>query len=284
MKRLSTQHLDVHLYPCLLGLFHRCHSPPPALDSPPQGKLRFRSPPGAFVLLGILLVVTGLIVAVIGYWPHHRYNTSSLLTPPPPPQSHPHVERLKLIGPVIMGIGLFVFICANTLLYENRDTETRILLQNRESIQGPNHIALHTSSRDPALTKKTWEESSGELDNRRNVLIRAQLLCPPSNNLSASLASIRSDPCISSKTSVGDKWRHVLEAQGRGYSSDVRLDITDEEGKNNFLEVPSKEVQSRSWPRLERGEGSYTKLHNAKERELDEGERESSQETVPELA
>ncbi|XP_010182671.1 PREDICTED: transmembrane protein 200B, partial [Mesitornis unicolor] len=38
-------------------------------------------------------------------------------------------EKLKLIGPVIMGIGLFIFICANTMLYENRDMETRRLMQ-----------------------------------------------------------------------------------------------------------------------------------------------------------
>nr|XP_013810400.1 PREDICTED: transmembrane protein 200B-like [Apteryx mantelli mantelli] len=41
----------------------------------------------------------------------------------------PHSEKLKLIGPVIMGIGLFIFICANTMLYENRDMETRLLMQ-----------------------------------------------------------------------------------------------------------------------------------------------------------
>ncbi|XP_009988718.1 PREDICTED: transmembrane protein 200B, partial [Tauraco erythrolophus] len=41
----------------------------------------------------------------------------------------PHSEKLKLIGPVIMGIGLFIFICANTMLYENRDMETRRLMQ-----------------------------------------------------------------------------------------------------------------------------------------------------------
>lgn len=40
----------------------------------------------------------------------------------------PH-ERLRLLGPVVMGVGLFVFICANTLLYENRDLETRRLRQ-----------------------------------------------------------------------------------------------------------------------------------------------------------
>ncbi|KAM4700635.1 transmembrane protein 200B [Discoglossus pictus] len=281
MKRLSTQHLDVRLYSRLLGLFRRCHSSPPSPDSPPQGQLRFRSLPGAFVFLGILLVLTGLIVAVIGYWPHRSSNPS---TSTPSSQPRPHEERLKLIGPVIMGVGLFVFICANTLLYENRDTETRRLLQNREAIQRPTPIASSTNRRGPAPTHKTWGESSGELDNRRNVLIRAQLLCPPSNDLSVSLASIRSDPCISTIPRVGDEWRHMAETQGRGYSSDVRLDITEDEGKKGYLVVPHKEIQSRSWPRLERVEGGYEKLQNDKERQMEEGERDSSQETVPELA
>lgn len=34
-----------------------------------------------------------------------------------------HIERMKLAGPVVMGVGLFIFICAATLLYENRDRE-----------------------------------------------------------------------------------------------------------------------------------------------------------------
>ncbi|EPY87947.1 hypothetical protein CB1_000207009 [Camelus ferus] len=38
-----------------------------------------------------------------------------------------------------MGVGLFVFICANTLLYENRDLETRRLRQGvlRAQALGP---------------------------------------------------------------------------------------------------------------------------------------------------
>uniref|UniRef100_A0A9W3EG17 Transmembrane protein 200B n=1 Tax=Camelus bactrianus TaxID=9837 RepID=A0A9W3EG17_CAMBA len=44
-----------------------------------------------------------------------------------------------LLGPVVMGVGLFVFICANTLLYENRDLETRRLRQGvlRAQALGP---------------------------------------------------------------------------------------------------------------------------------------------------
>ncbi|KAL1259533.1 hypothetical protein QQF64_010110 [Cirrhinus molitorella] len=86
---------------------------------PVIGGLHLRSPPGACLLFAGVLLIVGIGVAVGGYWnsqprrqtPHHvsTGRTSS--------------EKLKLIGPVIMGVGLFIFICANTILYENRDRE-----------------------------------------------------------------------------------------------------------------------------------------------------------------
>lgn len=45
-----------------------------------------------------------------------------------------HSERMKLLGPVIMGVGLFILICANTVLYENRDRETQMLLAQMRSV------------------------------------------------------------------------------------------------------------------------------------------------------
>lgn len=88
---------------------------------PVIGGLRLRSAPGACLLFAGVLLIVGIGVAVGGYWnghprrqpPHHASSgrTSS--------------EKLKLIGPVIMGVGLFIFICANTILYENRDQELR---------------------------------------------------------------------------------------------------------------------------------------------------------------
>ncbi|KAM8975084.1 transmembrane protein 200B [Pelodytes ibericus] len=273
MKRISTHRLDLRQFPCFLWLFRRCH-PSTGTDTLPKGKLRFRSIPGAFVFVGVFLVLVGLTVAVIGYWPHRSDGPAPSVPPPP---SRPHVERLKLVGPVIMGVGLFVFICANTLLYENRDAETRQLLQNLVATQGPKHIALASKHGGEMPAQNTWGESSGELDNRRNILIRAQLLCPPINNLSASLVSIHSDPCISSFPQVGDIWKHKEEAE-RGYSSDMKLNMADVS-----LEVPHRGRKSRSWPRMERAEEGYTKLDNTTDTELEET-RESSQETVPEMA
>ncbi|XP_061453260.1 transmembrane protein 200B [Rhineura floridana] len=108
-----------------------------------KGQLRMRSTSGAFVMVGVSVVLVGMTIAVIGYWPHRtRSGGGSRLSNASAtdeikkeakafahPRPFPHNEKLKLIGPVIMGIGLFIFICANTMLYENRDMETRLLMQ-----------------------------------------------------------------------------------------------------------------------------------------------------------
>ncbi|XP_026218068.1 uncharacterized protein tmem200ca [Anabas testudineus] len=36
-------------------------------------------------------------------------------------------DRLKVFGPLIMGIGIFLFICANAVLHENRDKKTKVI-------------------------------------------------------------------------------------------------------------------------------------------------------------
>ncbi|KAM3861405.1 transmembrane protein 200A [Diretmus argenteus] len=42
-------------------------------------------------------------------------------------QQHRHSERMKMLGPFTMGIGIFIFICANAILHENRDRETKVI-------------------------------------------------------------------------------------------------------------------------------------------------------------
>ncbi|NWV26233.1 T200B protein, partial [Origma solitaria] len=112
----------------------------PPTEPPVKGQLRMRSPAGAFVMVGISVVLVGMTIAVVGYWPHRGHggagasagNTSvagDMRREVAAGRHVPHSEKLKLIGPVIMGIGLFIFICANTMLYENRDMETRQLMQ-----------------------------------------------------------------------------------------------------------------------------------------------------------
>ncbi|XP_012686841.1 transmembrane protein 200A [Clupea harengus] len=112
-----------------------------------QGKLRIKSLPGAFLVLGVVVVVVGTALAVAGYWPYRSQRSSlpgqggvvltdsqgsgwGLLTA----ASLIHSERMKLLGPVIMGVGLFILICANTVLYENRDRETQMLLAQMRNV------------------------------------------------------------------------------------------------------------------------------------------------------
>ncbi|NWY05363.1 T200C protein, partial [Nothoprocta ornata] len=150
-----------------------------------KGKLKLCSISGLIALCGILVLLVGIALAVVGYWPKpsHMYREGSLggsrqlvpqggtpknrswsqaashpETPPganssttatmqgspqsPPTSSSPqasmsflfrlfsgylHSDKLKVLGPLIMGIGIFLFICANAVLHENRDKKTKII-------------------------------------------------------------------------------------------------------------------------------------------------------------
>lgn len=157
-----------------------------------KGKLKLCSISGLIALCGILVLLVGIAMAVMGYWPKadgarkeggkqlppsssgHRVPTTgnssssgsknrpkshlgsvggvnsssvgtSRSTPParstsPSPassasvgfffrifSSYLHSDKLKVFGPLIMGIGIFLFICANAVLHENRDKKTKII-------------------------------------------------------------------------------------------------------------------------------------------------------------
>lgn len=157
-----------------------------------KGKLKLCSISGLIALCGILVLLVGIAMAVVGYWPKangaskegnkqlplagtgHQVqamanssnsgqerpgsvhpgisgevNSSSVgaprSTPParsaaPSPSSsksagfffrifsgYLHSDKLKVFGPLIMGIGIFLFICANAVLHENRDKKTKII-------------------------------------------------------------------------------------------------------------------------------------------------------------
>ncbi|NXD90170.1 T200C protein, partial [Chaetorhynchus papuensis] len=151
-----------------------------------KGKLKLCSLSGFIALCGILVLLVGIALAVVGYWPKPSqvYRESSfgkgqhsapqggtptnrsqsqegvqagihLESPPranistttttggsPPTSSSPqasagflfrlfssylHSDKLKVLGPLIMGIGIFLFICANAVLHENRDKKTKII-------------------------------------------------------------------------------------------------------------------------------------------------------------
>nr|XP_031546021.1 transmembrane protein 200C [Vicugna pacos] len=160
-----------------------------------KGKLKLCSISGLIALCGILVLLVGIAMAVVGYWPkangtnregvkqlppagsgrraptmtnsssssgsknrsrNHAgipdgVNASSVGAPrSTPPARSPalsssssssssvgfffrifsgylHSDKLKVFGPLIMGIGIFLFICANAVLHENRDKKTKII-------------------------------------------------------------------------------------------------------------------------------------------------------------
>ncbi|KAM6135306.1 transmembrane protein 200C [Pterocles gutturalis] len=154
-----------------------------------KGKLKLCSLSGFIALCGILVLLVGIALAVMGYWPKpnqvyregsftgsrhlapqggtpknrswsqegaragihpeppHRANSSTTATTRGSPQfpttssspqasvgflfrlfsSYLHSDKLKVLGPLIMGIGIFLFICANAVLHENRDKKTKII-------------------------------------------------------------------------------------------------------------------------------------------------------------
>ncbi|XP_059194416.1 uncharacterized protein LOC131975695 [Centropristis striata] len=120
-----------------------------------QTKLHLRSGPGVWLLLGVMVVLVGMSVAVVGYVsaPPKRV-TSGPVTP---------IDRMKLAGPVVMGVGLFIFICAATLLYENRDLEVRRLdtPDDLEDLKGGD--GWEDSQEQPSFScEEPWECKDGE--------------------------------------------------------------------------------------------------------------------------
>ncbi|XP_069816193.1 transmembrane protein 200C [Dendropsophus ebraccatus] len=146
-----------------------------------KGKLKLCSISGLIALCGILVLLVGVAMAVMGYWPksysvyhgnlgtnkakfssgdtnissanknlswsHHnshgantfKVNDTNLRSRQQKTSTgssgflagffsgYLHSDNLKVFGPLIMGIGIFLFICANAVLHENRDKKTKII-------------------------------------------------------------------------------------------------------------------------------------------------------------
>ncbi|KAL8186513.1 UNVERIFIED_CONTAM: hypothetical protein K2H54_073286 [Gekko kuhli] len=107
-----------------------------------RGKIRLYSPSGFFLVLGVLVAFLGIAMAILGYWPQkdpflEPRNTLSLNETQVIEkeggiiirffEQHLHSDKMKMLGPFTMGIGIFIFICANAMLHENRDKETKII-------------------------------------------------------------------------------------------------------------------------------------------------------------
>ncbi|NXE91793.1 T200A protein, partial [Menura novaehollandiae] len=107
-----------------------------------RGKIRLYSPSGFFLVLGVLIAFFGIAMAILGYWPQKEQllgsednlsvNETRILRSQGSIllrffEQHVHSDKMKMLGPFTMGIGIFIFICANAILHENRDKETKII-------------------------------------------------------------------------------------------------------------------------------------------------------------
>ncbi|XP_029308331.1 uncharacterized protein LOC115021799 [Cottoperca gobio] len=120
-----------------------------------QTQLHLRSAPGVWLLLGVVVVLVGMAVAVAGY-------VSAAPKPVMTGRGSTHIERMKLAGPVVMGVGLFIFICAATLLYENRDLEVlrRGTPDDLEDLKGGD--SWEDSQEQPSFScQEQWEDKDG---------------------------------------------------------------------------------------------------------------------------
>lgn len=124
-------------------------------SNPLRTKLHLRSAPGVWLLLGVLVVLVGMGVAVAGY--------VSAAPKPPGGRGSSHTERMKLAGPVIMGVGLFIFICAATLLYENRDLQD-LRLETPEDLEDLKGGSGWEDSQASFSCQERWEGGEGELE------------------------------------------------------------------------------------------------------------------------
>ncbi|XP_052398947.1 transmembrane protein 200C [Carassius gibelio] len=137
-----------------------------------KGKLKLCSVSGLVAAVGILVLLVGVAMAVLGYWPKESPLYPGLMTTQDSPRTYEsrgslnvtgrppwdlldqdfrssngtaeldppklgaftafinrylYSDKMKVFGPLIMGIGIFLFICGNAVLHENRDKKTKII-------------------------------------------------------------------------------------------------------------------------------------------------------------
>uniref|UniRef100_H2ZTG0 Transmembrane protein 200B n=1 Tax=Latimeria chalumnae TaxID=7897 RepID=H2ZTG0_LATCH len=259
-----------------------------------KGQIRVHSPSGFFAGLGIFIVMVGMALAVVGYLPQRgRHGALGARARAANDSSAPHSEvgvrlllpaqpvlsghKMKLIGPVIMGVGLFIFICASTMLYENRDKETQVLIQKRLAL-------LPTMSAEPPIQRS----------RRDRCYWRENLRVADPKTVGGCEACSCIDPLSSGHLGGGGKWtdsythntlqttvqllRHKQPSpsvslhtgrENKGFRSEVQLNAAGQSasidlGRNGaILLEPSEERKNRSWPRLDRiNIRKYMKLEN----------------------
>ncbi|XP_010883047.1 uncharacterized protein LOC105018929 [Esox lucius] len=175
-------------------------------------KLRLRSPPGAWLMVGAVVVMVGMVVAIAGY--------ASSTSNPVGGRVSSHSDRMKLLGPVIMGLGLFIFICAGTLLFENRDRESRKL----ESLDKLKEQGKRKRKKMREQCRKKCDRDDVELGNQREHSDRHLPLpeeCPPPvpprvpRQGGSDLEIVSEGELRTLLPNEGQRWRQVGEVVGR---------------------------------------------------------------------
>ncbi|CAG05313.1 unnamed protein product, partial [Tetraodon nigroviridis] len=108
-----------------------------------KAKLKLVSVSGLVAALGVLVLLVGMAMAALGYWPRGGLffpggggwspggaNGTSQRGPGLLTRllnRYLHSDRLKVLGPLVMGTGIFLFICANAVLHETRDKKTKVI-------------------------------------------------------------------------------------------------------------------------------------------------------------
>ncbi|XP_029385548.1 uncharacterized protein tmem200ca isoform X2 [Echeneis naucrates] len=85
-------------------------------------------------------------------------------------------DSLKVFGPLIMGIGIFLFICANAVLHENRDKKTKVI--NLRDIYST-VIDLHSLRRPNSFSHSTHHSSANPLNGLVNYVQSKSLESKP---------------------------------------------------------------------------------------------------------
>ncbi|XP_067220144.1 transmembrane protein 200C [Chanodichthys erythropterus] len=120
-----------------------------------KGKVKLCSASGLVAALGVLILLVGIAMAVLGYWPRvptdradaaarrakqANLTSNNMMVVADRNSSsrslgffhslfagYLYSDNLKVFGPLVMGIGIFLFICANAVLHEDRDKKTKII-------------------------------------------------------------------------------------------------------------------------------------------------------------
>uniref|UniRef100_A0AAZ3PF49 Uncharacterized protein n=1 Tax=Oncorhynchus tshawytscha TaxID=74940 RepID=A0AAZ3PF49_ONCTS len=151
----------------------------------------------------------------------------SVSTSPRPPSggflsefldSYLYSDNLKVFGPLVMGIGIFLFICANAVLHENRDQKTKVI--NLRDIYSTviDHHSKRTKDYSPINGLVNYVQSRGSVDINSGSFHPGEMLehSPwPSTTVSSHQGEIGSSEQQYRRPSMAGRQRSIYRDQKR---------------------------------------------------------------------